>query len=102
MVGPQRVIKRDKGMERQFRFLCQDCRLPLCYRSVPVGRKGKYCYILKDALVRNPMDVRRPSEEEPAPLSSGPEAPSSVAIRKIESYVKQNLPEPEPPRAEKT
>lgn len=55
--GQTKVIRRDKGVEKQYRFHCKECDLPLCYRSAPKDKDSKYSYFIKDALTNDPKTV---------------------------------------------
>lgn len=52
--GEIKYIKREKGIERQYRLVCKECGLLLCYRPVPMGQKSKYCYFVKDSMIDDP------------------------------------------------
>ena len=54
--GQTKLIKRKKGIERQYRWCCKLCGLPLCYRSAP-GQSGKYTYIVEGALTDDPNEI---------------------------------------------
>mmetsp|Transcript_30013 Transcript_30013/g.52690 ORF Transcript_30013/g.52690 Transcript_30013/m.52690 type:complete len:219 (+) Transcript_30013:8-664(+) len=51
--GQAKLIKRKGGLEKQYRWFCKQCGLFLCYRSVPADARGKYTFIVKDALTDN-------------------------------------------------
>eukprot|EP00823_Brevimastigomonas_motovehiculus_P002895 TRINITY_DN1719_c0_g2_i1.p1 TRINITY_DN1719_c0_g2~~TRINITY_DN1719_c0_g2_i1.p1 ORF type:complete len:339 (-),score=80.03 TRINITY_DN1719_c0_g2_i1:146-1105(-) len=55
--GPQKLIKRTNGVEKQFRLCCQQCGLVLAYRSAPLDKPSKYFYILPDALTNDPRSI---------------------------------------------
>ena len=48
--GDALAIKREKGVERQYRLHCVQCDMPLAYRSVPFGKQGKFLYLMQNAV----------------------------------------------------
>ncbi|KIY74093.1 hypothetical protein CYLTODRAFT_433826 [Cylindrobasidium torrendii FP15055 ss-10] len=47
------LIERENGHERQHKFLCPRCTLPVGYQSTPPPAKsGDYIYLLKGALTQ--------------------------------------------------
>jgi len=48
--GEQKVIRREKGLERQWPLLCPSCTAPIGYRPAPLGQETKYLYIISDAV----------------------------------------------------
>ncbi|KAF9076762.1 hypothetical protein BDP27DRAFT_1442147 [Rhodocollybia butyracea] len=49
--GESVLIERNGGHERQYRFSCPRCTLPVCYQSTPPPAKsGPFLYILAGAL----------------------------------------------------
>jgi hypothetical protein len=58
--GEVKKIKREKGVEKQYRLNCKECGLFQCYRPVPPGSSTKYCYFVEGALTPDP-NVGRPT-----------------------------------------
>merc|ERR1711862_1037375 len=48
--GEKILLKRQNGVEKQFRFYCRQCRQPLGYRSSPPTETSKFSYFYKDGL----------------------------------------------------
>lgn len=51
--GPTVVIQRQKGMERQYRYLCKSCKLPLYYQP----NKGSSVYFIIPGMSTFNQDV---------------------------------------------
>jgi hypothetical protein len=49
--GEKILLRRQNGVERQFRHYCKQCRQPLGYRSNPPAETSKFSYFYHDALV---------------------------------------------------
>merc|ERR1712137_355565 len=49
--GEEILLRRQNGVEKQYRFYCKQCRQPLGYRPSPPSETSKYTYFYKDALV---------------------------------------------------
>jgi hypothetical protein len=45
-----KLLRREKGMERQFMLCCRGCGLEVAYRPVPLETPTRYMYVLKDAV----------------------------------------------------
>lgn len=50
--GERMLLRRQNGVERQYRFYCRHCRALLGYRSSPPKETSKYSYFFKIALVQ--------------------------------------------------
>jgi len=61
--GPEKLIKRDNGLERQHRLNCKQCGLFLMYRSGPMGAPSKFTYICSGALTIDPRSIHVPDIE---------------------------------------
>lgn len=48
--GETKFIRRSEGLEKQKRFLCKGCELPLAYRSDQEDGDPPCLYIFEDAL----------------------------------------------------
>ena len=48
--GEKKLIKREKGVEKQFRWSCVGCGLTLGYQSTPWVGDARYVFALKGAL----------------------------------------------------
>merc|ERR1712048_1050266 len=51
--GERILLRRQNGVEKQYRFYCRQCRQPLGYRSSPPTETSKFTYFYDKALVRN-------------------------------------------------
>lgn len=40
--GEFKKIKREKGVEKQYRLACKECGLMVCYKPVPLDEDTKY------------------------------------------------------------
>merc|ERR1719181_669842 len=49
--GERLLLRRQNGVETQYRFYCRQCRQPIGYRSKPSAETSKYSYFYHDALV---------------------------------------------------
>ena len=56
--GEKKLIKREKGIEKQFRWSCagEGCGLTLCYQSTPWVGDAKCIYVLPRALAVTATD----------------------------------------------
>ena len=45
-----KLIKREKGLERQYELCCKQCKLPIAYRPVPLAQASKFLYVLPDSV----------------------------------------------------
>merc|ERR1711957_591211 len=50
--GERILLRRQNGVERQYRFYCIQCRQPLGYRPNPPAETCKYTYFYDKALVK--------------------------------------------------
>jgi hypothetical protein len=66
--GQVKLIKRKKGIERQYRWNCKQCGLFLCYRSVAGKETGKHTFIIADALT-----------DDPSAMMGKPSAPATTS-----------------------
>jgi len=49
--GPPKILKRSHGgFEKQYRYHCPRCRLPIAYEMTPTRKSGPYTYIFNGAL----------------------------------------------------
>ncbi|CAI5474381.1 unnamed protein product [Closterium sp. Yama58-4] len=46
--GGQKLLKREKGVERQFRYNCELCDACIAYRPVPYEQDCKYIYLFPE------------------------------------------------------
>jgi hypothetical protein len=51
------LIERDSGHERQWRFHCPRCTLPIGYQTTPPPAKGPFLYINRGALTQHQGEV---------------------------------------------
>merc|ERR1712203_4859 len=49
--GERILLRRQNGVERQYRFYCRQCRQPIGYRSGPPTETSKFTYFFNDAMV---------------------------------------------------
>jgi len=49
--GERILLRRQNGVERQYRFYCRQCRLPIGYRPNPPKETSKFTYLYHDSLV---------------------------------------------------
>mmetsp|Transcript_29283 Transcript_29283/g.80182 ORF Transcript_29283/g.80182 Transcript_29283/m.80182 type:complete len:198 (+) Transcript_29283:95-688(+) len=49
--GEKILLRRQNGVEKQYRFYCRQCRQPLGYRPNPATETCKFSYFYKDSLV---------------------------------------------------
>ena len=42
VAGDTKLIRRDAGVERQYRLNCKHCALPLAYRTAPIDAPAKF------------------------------------------------------------
>jgi len=49
--GERILLRRQNGVEKQYRFYCRQCRQPLGYRSSPPTETSKYSYFYNGAVV---------------------------------------------------
>lgn len=56
--GEKKLIKREKGVEKQFRWSCtgEGCGLTLCYQSTPWVGDAKCIFVLQGALAATATD----------------------------------------------
>ncbi|CAI6007290.1 unnamed protein product [Closterium sp. NIES-65] len=62
--GGQKLLKREKGVERQFRYNCELCDACIAYRPVPYDQDCKYIYLFPEALTESKPG--QPSHSSPA------------------------------------
>jgi hypothetical protein len=48
--GPVKMIRREKGIERQFPLHCPSCDVPIGYRPTPLDEPSKLLYVYRGAL----------------------------------------------------
>lgn len=48
--GPPRIIRREKGVERQFPVHCPSCDVPIGYRPAPLDAPSRFLYVHSGAL----------------------------------------------------
>jgi hypothetical protein len=76
--GETKILKRTKGIEKQYRLSCTNCDIAIAYRPVPPSVPTKYLYVLKGSVSPTKGGSKRQrSEEQPeklgaAPLPTGP------------------------------
>lgn len=51
--GERILLRRQNGVERQYRFYCKQCRQPLGYRPNPPSETSKFTYFYPTALVED-------------------------------------------------
>merc|ERR1719181_1298552 len=51
--GEKILLRRQNGVEKQFRFYCKQCRQPLGYRPSPPTETSKFSYFYNDSLVED-------------------------------------------------
>ncbi|CAI5517063.1 unnamed protein product [Closterium sp. Naga37s-1] len=62
--GGQKLLKREKGVERQFRYNCELCDACMAYRPVPYEQDSKYIYLFPEALTESKPG--QPNHSSPA------------------------------------
>lgn len=55
--GPPIFIQRDGGHERQWKFHCPRCTLPVGYQVTPPPAKGQFLYINRGSLTQHQGEV---------------------------------------------
>eukprot|EP00270_Netrium_digitus_P013258 TRINITY_DN4379_c0_g1_i2.p2 TRINITY_DN4379_c0_g1~~TRINITY_DN4379_c0_g1_i2.p2 ORF type:complete len:126 (+),score=26.29 TRINITY_DN4379_c0_g1_i2:101-478(+) len=48
--GGTKLLKREKGLEKQFRYNCELCDVCVAYRPVPYEKETKYIYIFPEGV----------------------------------------------------
>ena len=81
--APPALVRRPKGVEKQYRLSCRSCKEPIAYRSVLAKAEGKYLYVHAAAVRERPptadeLAAAQSRREEPAPASAAP-APAPAA-----------------------
>merc|ERR1712216_878180 len=51
--GEKILLRRQNGVEKQYRFYCKQCRQPLGYRPSKANEVSKYTYFYNDSLVED-------------------------------------------------
>ena len=59
--GGVKLLRRDKGTERQHRINCCNCGVPLGYKSSPLDIPSRWVYIFSGAVVRKNKHMHVPS-----------------------------------------
>eukprot|EP00271_Cylindrocystis_brebissonii_P013275 TRINITY_DN32998_c0_g1_i1.p1 TRINITY_DN32998_c0_g1~~TRINITY_DN32998_c0_g1_i1.p1 ORF type:complete len:487 (+),score=99.33 TRINITY_DN32998_c0_g1_i1:534-1994(+) len=49
--GGTKLLKREKGIEKQFRYNCELCDICVAYRPVPYEQESKFIYVFPEAVV---------------------------------------------------
>jgi hypothetical protein len=62
--GEVKLIKRTKGVEKQYRLNCTNCDIAIAYRPVPPELATKYLYVLQDAVSATKVSKRPRTEEQ--------------------------------------
>lgn len=78
-VGERTLLRRQTGVEVQYRMKCRDCEFPLGYKAVPFEEPAQEIYFFKDALCKEQSEAEA---FQPARRSGGSAtfAPSSLAL----------------------
>lgn len=56
-------LRRDNGIEVQYRLLCPGCKLFCAYRPVPIDQPSRYIYLLYDGFSDTPIGMNKPSDQ---------------------------------------
>lgn len=64
--GGTKLLKREKGVEKQFRYNCELCNVCVAYRPVPYEEDSKYIYVFPEA-----VDTRTPTEFAKTKVDAG-------------------------------
>lgn len=70
--GGVKLLKREKGTEKQYRYNCELCDLCVGYRSVPYEEETKFMYILPKALTRKNAEQPQNKERRKIHLAQTP------------------------------
>eukprot|EP00899_Mesostigma_viride_P028320 jgi/Mesvir1/8673/Mv02613-RA.1 len=65
--GEVKTIKREKGLEKQYRYNCELCDICIAYRPVPFTQETKFIYVFPNALVEGGKGPYRKTPFEPGP-----------------------------------
>ena len=63
--GDTKMIKRQKGVEKQYRWKCPGCDLTLCYQSTPFDSTTKFLFAMAGALTTHEDDLGQEPETGP-------------------------------------
>ena len=72
--GETKMIKREKGVEKQYRWKCPGCDLALCYQSTPFDSTTKFVFAMAGALTTHEEE-----EEEQEGANGGGSASADAA-----------------------
>ena len=65
------MIKREKGMEKQYRLNCTSCNVAVAYRPAPAGQPTKYLYVLPDAVALRGGPAALPASSAASTAAAG-------------------------------
>ncbi|GBG46512.1 hypothetical protein CBR_g79910 [Chara braunii] len=82
--GGTKLLKRDKGVEKQYRYNCELCDLCVGYRPVPYEMATKYIYIFPEAVKATTVSETedRASDEQSPTRGSTEQAETGVGEAK--------------------
>merc|ERR1712032_1556038 len=55
--GERILLRRQNGVERQYRFYCRQCRQPIGYRPHVPTETSKFSYFYREAIVKSPAEA---------------------------------------------
>jgi hypothetical protein len=77
--GEERAIRREAGVEMQYRLCCRACKLPCAYASTPFDERIVFLFLMTDALRGERKEIKQGRVVRTVPNFDLTERPTTVA-----------------------
>ena len=77
--GETKILKRAKGIEKQYRLACTNCDITIAYRPVPPNVATKYLYVLPKSVSETKGGKRQRIQENSGEIPAT-SAPKDIGI----------------------